>query len=69
MLQFWFGFAFVMWLPLFAITFYKAVVKKEDDDRMRPLLAVWVAAPAVMAFAYLECFNTNYAQYLQQPGK
>ena len=26
------------------------------DDRVRPLLGMWVAAPAVAAFAYTTCF-------------
>eukprot|EP00798_Chlamydomonas_sp_ICE-L_P003362 gene3362-13393_t len=41
---------------LFSITFYKAVLKLDDDDRQRPLLAIWVAAPAVMGVAYIACF-------------
>ena len=56
-LQFFFAFAFVAWLLLFSLTFFKAVLKKEDDDRQRGLLAIWVAAPAVMAVAYLQVMD------------
>ena len=55
-MQFWFGFAFIMWLLLFALTFQKAVLHPPQDDRLRSLLAIWVAAPAVMAIAYANCF-------------
>ncbi|KAG1678390.1 hypothetical protein FOA52_015157 [Chlamydomonas sp. UWO 241] len=63
-MQFWFAFAFVMWLVLFALTFVKAVVAKPDDDRLRPLLAIWVAAPAVAAAAYLVCFVPMWRVYV-----
>jgi len=67
-MQFWFAFAFVAWLLLFVVTFLKAVVQKPDDDRNRPLLAIWVAAPAVAAVAYLECFRPAYRLYVAIDG-
>ncbi|KAG1668505.1 hypothetical protein FOA52_012099 [Chlamydomonas sp. UWO 241] len=67
-MQFWFSFAFVMWLVLFALTFVKAVVAKPDDDRLRPLLAIWVAAPAVAAAAYLVCFVPLWRVYAVSDG-
>lgn len=60
-MQFWFGFAFLSWLLLSALTFHKTVLHPPADDRLRPLLAIWVAAPAVMAVAYLSCFRPAQA--------
>ncbi|KXZ47349.1 hypothetical protein GPECTOR_36g72 [Gonium pectorale] len=56
-MQLWFAFAFLMWVALFAITLYKAFVMPDYDDRVRPMLAVWVAAPAIGAIAYLSCYG------------
>ncbi|KAK9807721.1 hypothetical protein WJX72_007166 [[Myrmecia] bisecta] len=50
---FWFSFALLMWLALFTITLQKAIVHYPADERHRPLLWVWVAAPAVGAGAWL----------------
>ncbi|KAG2453177.1 hypothetical protein HYH02_002501 [Chlamydomonas schloesseri] len=56
-MQFWFAFAFIMWMALFVITLYKAFVMPDYDDRARPMLAAWVAAPAIGAIAYLSCYS------------
>lgn len=127
-MQFWFAFAMIMWLALFAITLQRAITHIDygellhwqagvagglcylwhllrgcaslhgsplyvpeapppslpfnamqscppptpapllpcssllfmhADDRARPVLAVWIAAPAVGAVAYLSCFYNN----------
>lgn len=49
---FWFAFAFVMWLILFPITFYKAIVFVDADERMRPILFIWIAPPAIASVTY-----------------
>lgn len=57
--QFWFAFALLLWLGLFIITLYKSFVMPDYDDRTRPMLATWVAAPAIGAVAYLSCYGPN----------
>lgn len=49
-----------MWVALFTITLYKTIVMPEYDDRVRPLIAVWVAAPAIGAIAYLACYGPSW---------
>mmetsp|Transcript_38079 Transcript_38079/g.84818 ORF Transcript_38079/g.84818 Transcript_38079/m.84818 type:complete len:945 (+) Transcript_38079:211-3045(+) len=66
--QFWFGFAFVMWLALFALTFVKSIIQKHDDDRLRPLLAIWVASPSVMGVAYLSCWVPDWMALYNNEG-
>lgn len=41
-----------MWLPLWAFTLYRAILSANADDRIRPSLFLWVAAPAVAAVAW-----------------
>mmetsp|Transcript_13654 Transcript_13654/g.43079 ORF Transcript_13654/g.43079 Transcript_13654/m.43079 type:complete len:611 (-) Transcript_13654:65-1897(-) len=55
---FFYSIALLMWLALFAVTFRKAVVDSNAEDRARPLLFVWVAAPAVACSAYLAMEST-----------
>ncbi|KAG2443533.1 hypothetical protein HXX76_001885 [Chlamydomonas incerta] len=59
-MQFWFAFAILMWVALFTITLYKTIVMPEYDDRVRPMIAVWVAAPAIGAIAYLACYAPSW---------
>lgn len=48
----WFGFAVVTYLPLFTITLHQAMTGHNSDDRLRPLMWTWVAAPAAAALAW-----------------
>jgi hypothetical protein len=48
----WFGFGVVMWLPLWVITFHKAVTSHNSDERLRPLLSTWVASVACLSVAW-----------------
>jgi len=41
-----------MWFPLFTMTFQKAIVNKNHDGRLRPMLFIWIAAPAVAGLAF-----------------
>ncbi|KAL4449458.1 hypothetical protein ABPG77_007102 [Micractinium sp. CCAP 211/92] len=47
----WFALAVALAVPLYVLTFNKAVLFKEADDRNRPLKWVWVAVPAVACVA------------------
>lgn len=47
-----FGFALIMWIVLFAMTFQRAVTAANADDRQRPGMWMWVAAPAIACLAY-----------------
>ncbi|KAK9807776.1 hypothetical protein WJX72_008899 [[Myrmecia] bisecta] len=49
----WFSFALLTWGVLFTLTFYKGLVGANVDERTRPLMWIWVAAPAVAVPAYL----------------
>ena len=49
----WFAFALLMWIVLFTITLQRAVVSHNADERLRPALWLWVAAPAVATSAYV----------------
>ena len=47
----WFAAAVALSIPLYVITFHKAVIFNEPDDRNRHLKWTWVAAPAVACAA------------------
>lgn len=47
-----FGFALIMWVVLFTMTFQRAVLAANADDRHRPAMWMWVAAPAIACLAY-----------------
>lgn len=51
-MQFYFAFGIFLWMLLFPITFFRAIVHMDNDDRVRPLLAIWPASTAIAALAY-----------------
>ncbi|PNH09480.1 Glutaredoxin-C6 [Tetrabaena socialis] len=67
-MQLWFAFALLLWVALFAITLYKAFVMPDYDDRARPFLAIWVAAPAIGAIAYLSCYGPQSSAIAEGTG-
>lgn len=57
--RFFYGFASLMWVALFTITFFKAVTTHNSDDRIRHSLSTWIAAPCVLGMAeYFICTTT-----------
>ncbi|CAD7704182.1 unnamed protein product, partial [Ostreobium quekettii] len=50
----WFGPAVLMWIVLFTITFYRAVVGHNSDDRLRPSMWIWLACPAIAMVTYVQ---------------
>lgn len=54
---FWFSFAIIMWIILLPITFYKFIVNVDADERIRPLIWIYLAPPALAAVAY---FNMTH---------
>jgi len=46
--RFFFSYAQVMWIVLFAVTFLKAVTTPNSDPRIRHGYFIWVAAPCVI---------------------
>lgn len=59
--QFFLSFAIFMWIVLFVVTFYKVVTQHNSDDRLRHGVAIWVAAPAVIALAdFPLCLDAGY---------
>jgi len=58
--RFFFSFGFVMWVVLFAITFFKTATTHNSDDRVRHGTFIWVAAPALIAIVeFMTCTARN----------
>mmetsp|Transcript_29931 Transcript_29931/g.43957 ORF Transcript_29931/g.43957 Transcript_29931/m.43957 type:complete len:483 (-) Transcript_29931:70-1518(-) len=58
--RFFYGFASLMWVALFTITFFKVVTTHNSDDRIRHSLSTWIAAPCVIGMAdYFICRTTS----------
>lgn len=56
--RFFYSFAWLMWITLFIITFFKVVTGHNSDDRLRHGVFIWVAAPCALALAeWVICFN------------
>ena len=54
--RFFFSFAWLMWITLFVITFFKTVTTHNSDDRLRHGVWIWLAAPCVLGLAeYIIC--------------
>jgi len=51
--SFCFSFAFLMWLVLFTLTFFKTLTTHNSDDRLRPLAFIWIAAPCLVGLSDL----------------
>jgi tellurite resistance protein len=57
--RFFFGSAFVMWIVLFAITFDRNGISNHFmDERRRPVVAIWLAAPAAGFVAHMAVNQT-----------
>lgn len=57
-----FAFALLLWIPLFTITLLKTITGANADDRLRPQLFIWVAAPALACTAWVSMIgNINAA--------
>ena len=60
--QFFYSFAWLMWITLFVVTFLKVVTTHNSDDRLRHGVFIWVAAPCILALAeYTICVNSDSA--------
>ena len=52
--------AFLMWITMFVITFFKAVTTHNSDDRIRHSLFIWLVAPLAIGFAdYVLCASAS----------
>jgi tellurite resistance protein len=49
--RFFFSIAWLMWIALFAITFFKTVTTPNSDERNRHGIWIWVATPCVLGLA------------------
>jgi tellurite resistance protein TehA-like permease len=49
--RFFFSFAWLMWITLFVVTFFKTVTTHVNDARLRHGLWMWLAAPCVIGLA------------------
>eukprot|EP00041_Stephanoeca_diplocostata_P019409 m.418837 g.418837 ORF g.418837 m.418837 type:complete len:1030 (-) comp21294_c1_seq7:310-3399(-) len=56
--SFFYAFAFLMWIVLFTVTFYKVTTSHNSDARQRSQVFIWVAPPAIAALAnFVSCFS------------
>lgn len=49
--RFFYSFAWLMWITLFVVTFFKTVTTHNSDDRLRHGIWIWLAAPCVLGLA------------------
>jgi tellurite resistance protein TehA-like permease len=49
--RFFYSFAWLMWITLFALTFYKVVTQHNTDDRLRHGVFLWLATPCTLGLA------------------
>jgi len=54
--RFFYSFAWLMWITLFVLTFFKTVTTHNSDDRLRHGAFIWIAAPCILGLAeYVIC--------------
>lgn len=59
--RFFFSFAQLMWIVLFAVTFLKAVTTPNSDPRLRHGYWIWLAAPCVIGMAsFVICTSEGF---------
>lgn len=59
--RFFHSFAWLMWITLFVITFFKVVTTHNSDSRLRHGVFIWLAAPCVLALAeYTICVQDSF---------
>lgn len=61
-----FGFASIMYITLFVMTFQRFAVGHNADPRMRMFACIWFAAPAVASIAWT-VLNSNGSSFLMDP--
>jgi hypothetical protein len=58
--RFFFSFAYIMWICLFVITFFKVVTTHNSDNRQRHSHFIWIAAPCITGLAeFIMCYSFN----------
>lgn len=58
--QFFFSFAFLLWITLFVITFLKVVTTPNSNNVQRNAIFMWIAAPCTVGLAnYSMCFTLD----------
>jgi glutaredoxin 3 len=58
--QFFYSFAFLMWVTIFIITFFKVVTTPNSNNTQRNTIFLWIAAPCSVGLAnYSICFVTS----------
>eukprot|EP00040_Diaphanoeca_grandis_P030427 m.179806 g.179806 ORF g.179806 m.179806 type:complete len:1009 (+) comp31989_c3_seq5:109-3135(+) len=63
--NFYYSFAFLMWIVIFTISFFKVATTHNSDDRLRNQIFIWIAPPAVGALAGLiSCTERSGTQCL-----
>jgi tellurite resistance protein TehA-like permease len=59
--RFYYSFAWLMWITLFIITFFKVLTQHNSDNRIRHGVAIWLAAPCLLGLAdYVICRSDNF---------
>lgn len=49
--RFFYSFAWLMWVTLFVVTFFKVVTTHNSDNRLRHGVFIWLAAPCILGLA------------------
>ena len=58
--QFFYSFAFLLWVTLFVITFLKVVTTPNSNNAQRNTVSLWIAAPCTVGLAnYSICFVSS----------
>lgn len=67
--RFFYSFAWFMWIPLFAVTFFKVVTTHNSDPRIRHGIFIWLAAPCVLGMAeFTICLEEGVFSFGQCQG-
>jgi tellurite resistance protein TehA-like permease len=58
--RFFYSFAWLMWITLFVVTFFKVVTTHNSDNRIRHGVFIWLAAPCILGMAeFTICLEDN----------
>jgi tellurite resistance protein TehA-like permease/hemerythrin-like domain-containing protein len=59
--RFFYSFAWLMWITIFVITFFKVLTQHNSDNRLRHGVSIWMAAPCLLGLAdFVICRNDNF---------
>ena len=64
--RFFYSFAYLMWITLFIISFFKVTTTHNSDERLRHSIFIWLAAPCVVGLAdFSICASFNRMESME----